>query len=206
VDRWNIDVCFTGSQKALMLPPGLAMISVGDRAWEMSGKAEAKKFYFSLHKAQEFLEKGQTPFTPALPQMVAMLKGLELYFGEGREQCYARHRRMAAAARAAARALGLELLVEESYASLTVTAIKKPAGIDLSELRAIMRGRFGVEIAGGQGKLSGAIFRFGHLGAVEEMDVIAGVAALEMALKTMGMPVELGRGVKAAQEMIMNRP
>jgi aspartate aminotransferase-like enzyme len=206
VDRWNIDVCLTGSQKALMLPPGLALISVREKAWETAAQAGAPRFYFSLHKAQEFLEKGQTPFTPALSQMVAMQKGLELYFAEGREQCYARHRRMAGAARAAARALGLELLVDDRYASMTVTAFKKPERIDVAELRAAMRGRFGVEIAGGQGKLSGQTFRFGHLGAVSEMDVILGVAALEMALKSLGYPLDLGSGVKAAQEVIMAGP
>jgi aspartate aminotransferase-like enzyme len=205
VDEWGIDVCVTGSQKALMLPPGLAMLSVGERAWKVSQTAAAKKFYFSLQKADDFLEIGQTPFTPALSQIVALQKGLALYFAEGRDEAFARHRRMAAATRAAIRALGLELLVGDEHASMTVTAVVKPANIEVSALLSVMRKRFGVEIAGGQGKLSGETFRFGHLGAVEEMDIIIGIAALEMSLKILGYPVDLGRGVSAAQEVIMER-
>lgn len=203
VDRWQVDVCFTGSQKALMLPPGLAMISVSERAWAVGEKASNSKYYFSLQKAQDFVEKGQTPFTPAISQMVAMQKGLELYFAEGREEVYARHRRMAQATRAAARALGLSLLVDDANASMTVTAICKPPQIDIGDLRSVLRQQFGVEIAGGQGKLSADVFRFGHLGAIVEMDMIVGIAALEMALKTLGYPVELGQGVKAVQETLL---
>ena len=203
VDRWQVDVCFTGSQKALMLPPGLAMISVSERAWAAGEKASNSKYYFSLQKAQEFVEKGQTPFTPAISQMVAMQKGLELYFAEGREEVYARHRRMAQATRAAARALGLSLLVEDAHASMTVTAICMPPQIDIGDLRSVLRQQFGVEIAGGQGKLSADVFRFGHLGAIVEMDMVVGIAALEMALKTLGYPVELGQGVKAVQQAIL---
>ncbi len=203
VDRWGIDVCLTASQKALMLPPGLAIISASERAWAAREKTSNSKFYFSLEKAQQFLEIGQTPFTPALSQMVAMQKGLELYFEEGREGVYSRHRRMAKAVRAAARALGLELLVDDQYASMTVTAIIKPPRLDVSQLRSTMRSRFGVEIAGGQGKLSEKIFRFGHLGATVEMDMIVGIAALEMSLSILGHPVELGSGVKAAEEALL---
>ncbi len=203
VDRWQLDVCFTGSQKALMLPPGLAIVSVSERAWAALAKASNSKYYFSLEKAQEFIEIGQTPFTPAISQMAAMQKGLELYFAEGREEVYARHRRMAGATRAAARALGLDLLVEDSFASVTVTAVMKPPQIDLGELLKVLRQRFGVEIAGGQGKLRSDIFRFGHLGAIEEMDMIVGISALEMALHALGYPVELGQGVKAVQEVIL---
>lgn len=204
VDRWGVDVCFTGSQKALMLPPGLALISAGERAWEAAGRAEAGKYYFSLRKAQEFLDKGQTPFTPALPQIVAMQKALELYFAEGREACYARHRRMTAATRSAVSALGLQLLVEDCDASMTVTAIRKPDGVSVADLTGTMR-TFGVEIAGGQGKLGGEIFRIGHLGAIEEMEIIVVVAALEMALQKLGRPVEMGSGVRAAQEILLER-
>lgn len=203
VDRWRVDVCFTGSQKALMLPPGLAVISAGERAWQAAGRAKASKYYFSLQKAQEYLDRGQTPFTPAVSQVVALKEGLKLYFAGGREQCFARHRRMAGAARAAMRALGLELLVEDRHASMTVTAVRRPEGIDVPALCSLMRERFGVVIAAGQGRLSGKIFRLGHLGAVTEMELLAGIAALEMALKTLGMPLELGRGVRAAEEFIM---
>ncbi|MEW5783642.1 MAG: alanine--glyoxylate aminotransferase family protein [Bacillota bacterium] len=202
VDQWNIDACFTGSQKALLSPPGLSMISVSERAWQAAASSKIGKCYFSLPTAQEFLEKGQTPFTPALSQMVAMQKALEIYLADGLEENYARHRRMAEATRAAVRALGLELLVDDQYASLTVTAIKKPDRVNITALLSIMRDRFGVEAAGGQEKLSGQIFRLGHLGAVEEMDIITAIAALEMALRSLGYPVELSSGIKVAQEII----
>lgn len=205
VDQWGIDVCLTGSQKALMLPPGLSVISVSHRAWEAAQKAGLKSFYFNLRLAQEYFELGQTPNTPALPQMMAMEVSLGLFFDEaGREKSYARHRKMTMALRAALRALGLKLLVDDEHASVTVTAVVAPPGIDVEKLQAVMRERYGVEIAGGQGRLQGRIFRFGHMGAIREMDLLAGVAALEMALAGQGYPVQLGRGLEAFQDVLMN--
>ncbi len=201
VDRMAIDVCFTGSQKALLLPPGLSFISVSERAWEVAARATMPKFYFDLHAAENLLQKGQTPFTPALPQFVALKKALQIYFDEGRENCYARHRRMAAAVRAAAKALGLELLVkDEHFASPTVTAIMIPPQVKGSGIQEVMRRRFRVEIAGGQGTLEGKIFRLGHLGAVDGLDLIVGVAALEISLQSLGYPVKRGVAVGAAEE------
>lgn len=202
VDRWGLDVCLTASQKALMLPPGLSVISVSKRSWKAAQHAGLKSFYFSLPLAQEYFEKGQTPFTPALSQMTAMEVSLGLYFKEGRQNCYARHRRMAQALRTAIRALGLELLVEDESASMTVTAVLAPKGIDVEKLRADMRDNHGVEIAGGQGRLSGRIFRFGHLGATREQDLRAGVAALESALSRQGYPVQAGQGARFLQSTI----
>lgn len=205
VDRLGIDVCVTGSQKALMLPPGLAIISVSARAWSVGVKSNNYKYYFSLVEAQDYLAKGQTPFTPAISQMVALQKALEIYFEEGREEIFARQGRMTGAVRAAARALDLGLLVEDAHASMTVTAILKPADVEVQNLCAVLRERFGVEIAAGQGKLSGSIFRFGHMGAIVEMDMIVGIAALEMALKILGCSIELGKGVRAAQEVLISK-
>lgn len=203
VDRWGIDVCVTGSQKALLLPPGLSFISVSEKAWLAAAEAKMPRYYFDLRKAQEYLEKGQTPFTPALSLCVALREGLQLYFAEGRQNCYARHRRMAAAVRAAAGALGLEPLVKDlQQASPTVTALRAPASIKVDQLREEMRRRFGVEIAGGQGELEGQIFRFGHLGAVTESALLAGIEALELSLQTLGYPVERGRAVAAGKEAI----
>lgn len=203
VDRWGIDVCVTGSQKALLLPPGLSFISVSEKAWLAAEEAKMPRYYFDLRKAQEYLEKGQTPFTPALSLCVALREGLQLYFAEGRQNCYARHQRMAAAVRAAAGALGLEPLVKDlQQASPTVTALRAPASIKVDQLREEMRRRFGVEIAGGQGELEGQIFRFGHLGAVTESALLAGIEALELSLQTLGYPVERGRAVAAGKEAI----
>ncbi len=203
VDRLGIDVCFTGSQKALFLPPGLSFISAGAKAWEAAARSRMPKYYFNLQMAEVLLKKGQTPFTPALPQFVALHEALQLYFAEGRENSYARHRRMASAVRAAARALGLELLVkDERFASPTVTAIMNPPQVSGNQLQLMMRNRFGVEIAGGQGVLEGKMFRVGHLGAVDGLDIIAGIAALELSLQSLGYPVEPGSAVSAAEEAI----
>ena len=203
VERLAIDVCFTGSQKALLRPPGLSYIAVSEKGWAAAAQARMPKYYFDLSKSQEYLEKGQTPFTPALPQCVALREALRIYFGEGREGCYARHRRMARATRMALQALGLELLVkDEHYASPTVTAVKRPENVKVDQLRELMRVRFGTEIAGGQGQLEGQIFRFGHLGAVTELDLIAGIASLELSLQLLGYPVVPGAAVGAAEGVI----
>lgn len=203
VDRLAVDVCFTGSQKALLLPPGLSFISVSERAWEAAARSKMPKYYFNLQTAQRMLDKGQTPFTPALPQVVALREAMKIYFAEGRESCYARHRRMASAVRSAAGVLGLELLVkEERYASPTVTAVVNPPQVDGEQLRVMLRNRFGVEIAGGQGMLQGKIVRLGHLGAVGELDVIAGLAALESSLQLLGYTVKPGSAVGAAESLL----
>ncbi len=205
VDRLGIDVCFTASQKALQLPPGISFISAGERAWRAAASSAMPKYYFNLQTAEKLLQKGQTPFTPALPQFVALREALQIYFSEGRENCYIRHRCMASAVRAAVRALGLELLVkEERFASPTVTAVMNPPGVKEDRLQAEMRDRFEVEIAGGQGALEGKMFRVGHLGAVGYFDVLAGIAALEMVLQSLGYPLKRGSAVGAAEEMIPN--
>ncbi|NLA11211.1 MAG: alanine--glyoxylate aminotransferase family protein [Firmicutes bacterium] len=203
IDRLKIEVCITGSQKALLLPPGLSYISVSEKAWQAAAQSKMPKYYFDLSKAREYLEIGQTPFTPALPQCVALREAMGIYFSEGQKSCYARHRRMAAAARAALQALGLELLVkDERYASPTVTAVLKPPAVSVDQLREMMRIRFRTEIAGGQGQLAGQIFRFGHLGAVTELDLLAGIASLELALQELGHPVVPGSAVAAAEGFI----
>jgi len=204
VDEWEIDVCLTASQKVLMMPPGLSFVSVSKKAWDSMKSASMSHFYFSLQRVQEFFDIGQTPFTPAVPQVVALRKALELYFSQGRENVYHRHEVVFQALRAAVKAIGLELLIkEEQLASRTVTAIKAPEDLDINQLRSTMRENYGVEIAGGQGKLSQTTFRIGHLGGIFEMDIIAAVAALEMALLEQNQEVELGSGVKAAQQTIM---
>ncbi len=205
VDEWGIDICFTASQKVLMMPPGIAFISVSPRAWDRMKEAQMSNFYFNLQRMQDFYEIGQTPFTPSLPQIMALRKALELYFEEGRAQVHQRHEINTQAVRAAARALGLDLLVqEEYYASRTVTGILASNGVQVDDLRSRMRNQYGVELAGGFGKLAQKLFRIGHLGAIYEMDVIAAVAALEMVLRQLGQDIPMGRGVAAAQEVVFN--
>lgn len=206
VDEWQVDICLTGSQKALMLPPGLSFISVNQRAWEALDRCRTPRFYFDLKKAKDFLDKGQTPFTPAIPQVVALKDSLNMLLEEGRQNVYKRHYRMMQASRKALKALGLEMLVaDDEHASRTVTAIKSPKNLEVGSLRSKMRNKYGVEIAGGQGKLSNDIFRIGHLGAITELDIITTIAALEMSLSELGLKLELGAGVSEAQKVIMDK-
>ena len=160
VDDWKIDVCFTGSQKALMSPPGLAFVSVSPRAWAAQ-KNVSGCYYFNLKKAREFMEIGQTPFTPAVLQVEALNTALDKLLEENRDRVHERHLRMMRAVRGAAKALRLDLLISnENDASRTVTAIKSPRNIDVKNLRLIMHEKYGVDIAGGQEscptKLSGS--------------------------------------------------
>lgn len=182
VDEWGLDFVATASQKGWMVPPGLAMVAVSDRGWQAYQQATMPRFYFDLGKAKSFLEKGQTPWTPAVSVFYALDVALQLMEQEGREAIYERHRRVGEAARAGVKGLGLTLFADEGHASNTVTAVNVPQGIDGSVLVKHLRTQHGVVLAGGQGPLAGKIFRIGHLGLVTEPDIDATLAALERAL------------------------
>ncbi|MGB9887886.1 MAG: pyridoxal-phosphate-dependent aminotransferase family protein [Moorellales bacterium] len=201
-DAWNLDVVISGSQKAFMIPPGLSMISVSPRAWEVNARCRNRRYYFDLQSAKEFLAKGQTPFTPAVSVMFGLREALRLLLAEGLEKAHARHRLYRDMIRAGVKALGLELLAADDVASPAVTAIKVPAGMAPKDIRAPLRERFGVVSAGGQGKLSDAIFRFGHLGYVDPNDIISALAALELVLAEKGLAVSRGSAVAAAEEVL----
>jgi len=203
VDEWNLDVVCGGSQKAISAPTGIAFISVSKKAWEMIEKSNLPKFYFSLISAKKYAEKTppQTPWTPGISIIVAMNKALDMFFEEGREKVYQRHKVNALAVQKACEKLGLELLVNNSAdRGVSVTSIKVPEGIDGKLLTKTMRVKYGVTVAGGQGKLQGLIFRIGHLGYVGIFDVIVAIAALEFALKEQGWKFELGTGTTEAQK------
>jgi len=205
LDELGVDVCFTGSQKVMMSPPGVSLISVSPRAWKAAEQASMPRFYLDLQKAKSFQGKGQTPFTPAIPQILSLRETLNILIEEeGLVNVYSRHKRMAEATRAAMRAMGLELLVADKAASRTVTAVRKPDQVEIADLRKEMRLRYGVVIAGGQGKLADKIFRFGHMGAVQELDVISALAALEMSLRRLGFDVRPGSGVGEAEKLLLN--
>ncbi|MFY9114995.1 MAG: alanine--glyoxylate aminotransferase family protein [Dethiobacteria bacterium] len=204
VDEWKIDICFTGSQKALLSPPGLAFISVSPQAWAAQ-KNKTGCYYFNLRKAKEYLEIGQTPFTPAILQVEALNTALDMLLEEDRCRIYERHLRMMRAIRNAVKALRMDILVSnEDDASRTVTAVKAPRNLDVKNLRLLLNRKYGVDIAGGQGKMANEIFRIGHLGAISELDIITTIAALEMSLLELGYNLELGSGVSEAQKVIMN--
>jgi aspartate aminotransferase-like enzyme len=199
MDEWDLDVVVAGSQKAWMIPPGLTFVGVGRRAWEAHRQARMGRFYFDFTRMRNAMEKDQTPYTPAIPQLYALKESLALIRAEGLEASARRHRRLARATRAGARALMLEPLAADACASNALTAIRVPAGVEGKALRQALRERHGVTVAGGQGPLADAIFRIGHLGWVGESDILRVLAALEMALPHLGWPAPPGSGVAAAQ-------
>ena len=201
-DGWNIDIVIGGSQKGLSAPTGIAFVSISGKAWKAIEVSDISRFYFDLKAAKASLQKNQTPWTPGISIIVAMNKALDLLFEEGLENVFERHRILAMATREAAIALGLELLVAEpGQRGFSVTAIKVPEGIDGKELTRIMRVKYGVTIAGGQGKMAGKIIRIGHLGYVGMFDVITAISALEMTLADLGYKFETGAGLTAAQKV-----
>lgn len=199
-DEWGLDVVAAASQKAFMLPPGLAFVSMSERAWQANAQAKMHRYYFDLGKAKEFMDKKQTPWTPALPQMYGLQEGLRLIAEEGLENCFARHRRLGRAVRAACAAMGLKLFAEPSHASNAVTAIVAPDGIAPKRIRSLLLDKYGVVLAGGQGKLQETVFRIGHLGYVNETDIITTLAALGASLHELGLKVDLGAALDAAHQ------
>jgi aspartate aminotransferase-like enzyme len=181
-DKWGCDMVVTASQKGWMVPPGLAMISVSERAWQAYAQAKMPRYYWDLGKAKDFLQKRQTPWTPAISVFFALNVTLDLMLSEGLPGIFDRHARVGKAARDGAKSLGLSLFADERYASNTVTAINVPDGIDVSKLVITLREEHQVVIAGGQQKLSGKIFRIGHLGLVNEKDIESVLEAIDQAL------------------------
>ncbi len=201
-DEWGIDVMIGGSQKGLMLPPGLAFVSVSDKAWKMADTAKTPKFYFNFKKERENLAKNQTNFTSAVTLIIGLNSCIAMLREEGLPNVFARHEKLARASRAAASALGLKLYPKENP-SMSLTAIEAPAGVDGQAIYKNLREKYGITGAGGQDKLKGKIFRIAHLGYADTFDVITAVAGIEMVLKGLGHPVKLGTGVAAAQEILM---
>ncbi|GBE57636.1 soluble hydrogenase 42 kDa subunit [bacterium BMS3Abin01] len=200
-DSWHVDVAVAGSQKALMLPPGLAFVSVSDKAWELVKQSTLPRYYFDWRKARAVIrqDKPTTPFTPAVSLTVALDSSLAMIREEGLDNLFRRHRAMGRATREAVKALGLELFSPDEERCSSVTAVKVPDGIDDAELRRLMLDRFGVQLAGGQGTMKGEIIRVGHCGFYNYSDIIVTITALELALKTLGYPIEIGSGVSRAE-------
>jgi len=187
MDAWGLDVVVTGSQKGWMVPPGLAFACLSERGWKAFDQARMPRFYFDLGKHRDAQAKGQTPFTPAMSIFFGLDVALERMANEGMEAIVTRHRKMGALTRDSVKSLGLELLCEdERFASDTVTAVKCPEGISVSDLRNAMEDEYNIILAGGQGKLSGKIFRIGHLGLVDEADIRATIDALAETLDKLG--------------------
>ena len=196
-DAWGIDVAVSGSQKGWMAPPGLALVSVSERAWVQQAKARSPRFYFDWKEAKTWADKGMTPFTPAVPVAFALQEGLRMLEEEGLANVYERHARLARATQAGLQALGFQLFAQDGYRSNTVTSALPPAGLDVAALRKLLDTKYGVVIAGGQAKMTGKMVRVGHLGAVAEGDVVQVIWAMEQALEELDIAPADGRGVAA---------
>jgi len=181
-DDWHCDVVVTASQKGWMVPPGLAMVSVSEKAWQAHAQAKMPRYYWDFSKAKDYLQKGQTPWTPAISIFYALNTTLDLMLSEGLDNIFARHARVAQMVRDKAKSWGLSLFPEANYASNTVTAINASDSTNVPKLIQILRDEHEVVIAGGQGKLSGRIFRIGHLGMVNEKDMEIVLQALTKTL------------------------
>jgi aspartate aminotransferase-like enzyme len=202
LDEWGLDVLVTGSQKAMMLPPGLGFIALSDRAWERTKQAKLPRFYFDLNLERKNQQKGSGAFTPAVSLIFGARASLEMMQREGLDRVYARHARMSRATRAAATALGLKLLAPDSP-SPAATGVYLPDGIDADQVLDYLRDHMNNTLAEGQDQLKGKVIRIAHVGYMGAFDVITAVAALEMVLRKFGVELPFGKGVAAAQEVLM---
>lgn len=198
-DEWGLDIVIGGSQKAVMIPPGLAFVSVSEKAWALIAKARLPRFYFDFAKERKNQVKGETAFTPATTLVISLHAALEYIQEIGRENLIANAAALAAITRQAATALGLKLFAQSSPAN-AVTAVCAPEGMDSGAIIKDLRNRFGAVVANGQGSMKGKLFRLAHLGYYDMADLFAIVAALEIVLLKAGHKIELGAGVRAAQE------
>ncbi len=199
-EELGIDVLVTGSQKALMLPPGLAVLYFSEKAEKRLSTSDIPKYYFDVAKEAKKQKNGQTAYTPAINLIIALNESLNLILDEGLPQLAKRHEIMAEATREAVKELGLKLLSESP--SNSATGVYAPEGINADDLRKQLL-KIGFRVAGGQDHLKGKIFRIAHMGYFDFNDVIQVIAGLELALSKVGYPVELGKGVKKAQEIIL---
>src|SRR5262245_1732773 len=201
MDAWGVDVVVAGSQKGLMCPPGLAFIALGDRAWKAAETARCPRLYWDLASERKWQAKRQAQYTPAVSLLMGLDVALGLMAAEGLPQVYRRHDRLARAMRAGVEALGLGLF-PRATPSPAVTAVLAPPGVDGEAVVRAYGEEHNITIAGGQGEMKGKLFRLAHLGYVADFDVVVGVAALERVLARLGVPVDFGVGVAAAQKLL----
>jgi aspartate aminotransferase-like enzyme len=201
-DAWGIDIMVGGSQKGVMLPPGIAFVSVSEKAWDKAETSKLPKFYFNFKKERETLARNQTNFTSPVTLIIGLNESLKMLQAEGLKNVFKRHEKLANVMRKAVQAIGLELYSKESPSN-SVTAIMTPPGIDGQAVYKNLRDKYGITAAGGQGRAKGKIFRIAHLGYSDMFDVIIAIAGIEMVLKGMGYRIKLGRGVAVAEELLM---
>ncbi|OPZ65013.1 MAG: Soluble hydrogenase 42 kDa subunit [Candidatus Aerophobetes bacterium ADurb.Bin490] len=205
MDKWNVDIIAVGSQKGLMIPPGLAYIAASKKAWAVIENCKSPKFYFDMKKYEKAATKEKmpdTPFTSAVSLVCQQAAALKLIKEEGIEKVWERHEKLSKAVREGIKALGLELFAKENPA-VVLCSVVVPEGIDGKALMKKIRDEYGISMAGGQGKMEGKLLRIGTLGYTDRFDAVMGVAAAEMALKDMGAKIEVGKGVKRTMEVLM---
>ncbi|QDX93741.1 alanine--glyoxylate aminotransferase family protein [Brevibacillus laterosporus] len=203
MDEWGLDIVVTGSQKAFMLPTGLAFIAVSEQAWKRIEQITPQAFYLDLKAYRKSMAEQTTPYTPAVSLVFGLEEVVAMLEEEGLPQVFARHELMKEMTRAAMRALGLPLMTDDVYASPTVTSVDPGDLFDAEELRKILRTKYNVIIAGGQQHVKGKIFRIGHMGYCDPQDMLTVIALIEIALKQIGYEITLGAGVCAAQEVLI---
>jgi serine---pyruvate transaminase len=204
-DAWGIDVVVSGSQKALMAPPGLAFTSVSPSALDAAARATSTRFVYDWERTRVAQARLDAPFTPAVSLVRALDVALGLLLEEGLDSAFERHAALGRACREGVKAMGLELFSPDEDRSAVVTAIRAPDGIDSAEIVATLRDRFGITIAGGQGELKGRIFRIGHIGWFDIFDITTSLAAVELALADAGADIERGVAVTRALETYTER-
>lgn len=201
-DEWGVDVCVTGSQKGLMIPPGLAFVALSSRAIGMMAGSTLPKFYFDLRKAIKSYDKNDTPWTPAVSLVIGVDEALELIRREGIENIWSRHKRMAMAVRKGIEALGLKLFSDSP--SFAVTPVWVPESIEWKAFNKILKGKYGITVAGGQDEFAGKIFRISHLGYYDDLDMVTIIAAIERSLSECGWSFTPGAGVAAVQQYLLS--
>ncbi len=197
MDQWGIDVIASGSQKGYMMPPGLSFVAMGKRAWEANKTSDLPKFYLDLKPYLKTVQNNSSPFTPAVNLYFALETSLNMMQAEGLDSIFKRHSRHQKATQAGIQAMGLELFAENGCGSPAITAVK-PQDIDAEKIRKLVKDDFDILLAGGQDHLKGKVFRIGHLGFVNDRDVITAVAAIEGTLNKLGLlKFPMGSGVSA---------
>ena len=202
-DDWGIDACVTGSQKGLMIPPGLAFVALSKRAIEATKNSKTPKFYFDLKKALKSFEGNDTPFTPAVSLVIGVDIALQEIRNEGIENVWARHELLANTIRAGVTAIGLKLF--SNSPSFAVTPIWLPESVEWKKFNKILKGKYGITVAGGQDDFKDKIFRVSHLGFYDELDMITVIGAIELSLTESGYEFETGSGTKAVQNILSQK-
>jgi aspartate aminotransferase-like enzyme len=204
MDAWGVDVVVAGSQKGLMLPPGLSFCALSDKAWAHVKTSRLPKYYFDIAAEHKAVSRNEAHFTPAVSIVVGLREVLRMIEVEGLANVFKRHERLARATRSGVEALGLELFAKAN-ASPALTAVVAPKGVDSEAVLAAYSASHNITIAGGQGEMKGTVFRLGHMGYVADFDVVTALAALEQVLHELGAPVDFGAGVRAAQKVFTER-